>query len=186
GYEPAAVAAEVEHDRLRAFLAHAFDRFAEFTVRTRAERRKRDDTDLLPFDRLHGRGDDRLGDRRAGELHSARFAMRGLARLHLDLHVGPGRPLDQRGGLFRVDAAERAAVDADDQFARLQARAGGRRGVEDARDQQSLLERVDLDPDPREVRRRVEFFEFMWGQVVREAVPQARDRARDGTVVELG
>ena len=97
----------------------------------------------------------------------------------------PGSPLIRDVAFSESSAVQAAAADADDQFARLQASPRGRRGVEHPRDQQSPPSGLDDDADPREVRRTREFAEFRRGQVVREAVVQARDDARDRGVAEL-
>ena len=103
----------------------------------------------------------------------------------LERHGCPGQPLDQGDRRFIGHVADVAAVDGDDRFAGLQPGALRGRGVEDVGDQQAVVGRVDLHPDPREVRRRDEFAVFALVQVVGEAVVQARDDAGYRRIREL-
>ena len=61
---------------------------------------------------------------------------RGLGTSIVSATSVPGGPLISAGGRVGGQAGELAPVDRDDQVAGLQAGAGGRRGVEHARDQQ--------------------------------------------------
>src|SRR5207237_6876162 len=74
---------------------------------------------------------------------------------------------------------ERAPVDGDDDVARSQPGALGGGGIEHARDRQPAAARADADADAGEARRSVEALEFARGEVVREAVVEARDSACD-------
>ena len=103
--------------------------------------------------------DDRLRDGRARDPHAACWRARARCPPLLDRqhHVRARRPLISAVAASAGEALERAAVHRHDHVAALQPRARGRRGVEDALDQQPARSAADLDADAREVRRLVEF-----------------------------
>jgi hypothetical protein len=168
-----------------------FDGFAGFTVGARRERGERHDPELCSTNRLRRRCDDGLGDGRTGDLHGERDRATGAPFAHAQLDIGAGRSLDQGRGRIGGQAGERAPVDRHDQVARLEHRAGSRRGVEHTRDQQPPPQAekppvvgVNRDADAGEARRLVEFAIFLGREVVGEAVVEASDGARDRRVGE--
>ena len=107
-----------------------------------------------------------------------------MALAHRQPYVGPRRPLDERSGGRGRQAGQIAPVDRHDEVAGLQARALRRRGIEDARDQQSAPVGVDRNTDPGEAGRLVEGPVFARSEVVGEAVTKARHGAGDRGVGE--
>ena len=168
----------------RAGVQLVFDRFAHFGVRAGAEAGERHDAELDAVDGLGGGFDDRLGDDGAGDLDAvrrSRWSAAGGRRLDPELDVGAGQASDQRGGGFGGEAVRAATVDGDDHVPGLQPGARRGRGVEDAHDQQPVIARRAVWRRRRRcpvkcggaLNSRI----FARGEVVREAVVEARDEA---------
>jgi hypothetical protein len=154
--EAAAIRAQVQHDPPRAEAQLALERFGDFAVGARAELRERHDTEAFAVDSARSRRNDRLGDRRAREHQRADRHAPATPLADADEHLRPGRPLDQFHRRCLGEPRELAAVHRDDQIARHQLRASGRRGVEHPRYEQPAAIGVHGHADPGEAGRLAE------------------------------
>jgi hypothetical protein len=144
--QPAAVAAQVEHQPLGPLRVEPLDLLAELAVRAGKESDETHVPELLAADLLDPAGHLRDIDLAPGHGHVAALP---LAALDRQRHLGPGRAANLVGDGVGILAGDGLAVHSGDHFARLDPGFPSGRVLVDRGDPQALIHLRHRDSDTR-------------------------------------